>query len=434
MWKILRRLLIGFGIVLGIFILFVGWVYWQISSQKITPIVNNPDEYEKKLIAQLPDTNGVKYYLQGMLAFDTMSFQMRPGETPKNSPVKFIDGILDNVWKEDNPRVVEILDKNEKAIEFVREGAKKDFAEFPKVEKRDFSSPVPNFLTVLQLSKVLIVQGKQYESKKEYPHAEENYLSAIKFGQSFGGENAVLISKLISIRAETLGYNALRDFLKNNPKQSEKFYSDLIAQLEAIHKNEKSIKYTYTTEFQAFHNTMEKTPRTGMLMTASPKNNWLVTLIGVYFFFRKGTVLKDMDDFNKEFMASLDKPYAEIKDIDWMRRISKMDIISRISAPNYTHSFIRHFVLEDQSGLTELGTAIQLYQSQKSHLPESLDDLSPGILKEMPKDPFTDKSFVYYKTDDGFKLYGLGPDLNDDKGALIYDPTKGTTSAGDIVY
>jgi len=281
---------------------------------------------------------------------------------------------------------------------------------------------------------VLIVEGKLNEYKKKYPQAVENYLAAIKFGQAFGGENAVLRSKLISISVESLGYKALKDFLKNNPNKGEKFYSNLLSQLDKIRKNEKSMKSVIALEFQSEHNGVEKEPRTGMFAIIAPSNSWYAIKIGMYFLFRKGTVLKNMDDFHKEFLYTLNKPYAEYKDINWDKRIQKLDIINRIFAPNYTFEYFRSLVILNQSWLTELGTAIQLYQSQKGHYPDSLDDLSLSILKDIPKDPFTDKLFVYHKTDKGFELYSPGPDMMDDNGTLIYDPTNGTISAGDIVW
>jgi hypothetical protein len=39
-----------------------------------------------------------------------------------------------------------------------------------------------------------------------------------------------------------------------------------------------------------------------------------------------------------------------------------------------------------------------------------------GNLKEVPQDPYSDGDLVYRKTEDGFTLYSLGADFDDDGG------------------
>lgn len=49
------------------------------------------------------------------------------------------------------------------------------------------------------------------------------------------------------------------------------------------------------------------------------------------------------------------------------------------------------------------------------------------------RDPFTEKALVVAGTEDERIIYSLGPDLEDQHGELIYDPTNGVASAGDLV-
>lgn len=111
-----------------------------------------------------------------------------------------------------------------------------------------------------------------------------------------------------------------------------------------------------------------------------------------------------------------------------------MDRLNRIMAPNFMALDYHHRVLRANSLVIEIGAGIQYFKIKNGHYPDTLDALSPGILKEIPKDPFTDKPFIYGITDKGFGLYSPGPDLVDDKAGILYDPTNGTISAGDIVF
>ncbi|MCP4614752.1 MAG: TlpA family protein disulfide reductase [Planctomycetes bacterium] len=57
------------------------------------------------------------------------------------------------------------------------------------------------------------------------------------------------------------------------------------------------------------------------------------------------------------------------------------------------------------------------YNTDKNKYPATLLELkSAGYLNELPQDPFSDKSLVYRTTDEGFILYSIGGDFDDNGG------------------
>jgi len=61
--------------------------------------------------------------------------------------------------------------------------------------------------------------------------------------------------------------------------------------------------------------------------------------------------------------------------------------------------------------------AILRYKKQTGEYPEQLDVLvKEGYLKKIPKDPYSSGSLVFKRTEEGFLLYSVGPDLTDDGG------------------
>ena len=61
--------------------------------------------------------------------------------------------------------------------------------------------------------------------------------------------------------------------------------------------------------------------------------------------------------------------------------------------------------------------ALKQWRLEKNEYPARLDELvAAGYLKELPMDPYSDKSLVYKKTDDSFILYSVGPNFQDDGG------------------
>jgi hypothetical protein len=90
-----------------------------------------------------------------------------------------------------------------------------------------------------------------------------------------------------------------------------------------------------------------------------------------------------------------------------------------------------HRVQGDADALITI-IALQRYKAKTGQYPESLDELlKEKYLKQMPMDPFSDKQFVYKKTDNNFILYSYACDFDDDGGKHVgwkqYDD-------GDYIY
>lgn len=76
----------------------------------------------------------------------------------------------------------------------------------------------------------------------------------------------------------------------------------------------------------------------------------------------------------------------------------------------------------NRAGLATMA-AVELYRARHGRLPESLADLVPGVLDELPIDPYSGEPLVYRIAEAGdpsaprgFILYSVGPDLTDDGG------------------
>jgi hypothetical protein len=61
-------------------------------------------------------------------------------------------------------------------------------------------------------------------------------------------------------------------------------------------------------------------------------------------------------------------------------------------------------------------------RAEGDRLPDALDDLVPRILDTLPHDPFPDAPPLYRRTDDGYVVYSVGPNLRDDGGDLRPPP------------
>jgi len=66
--------------------------------------------------------------------------------------------------------------------------------------------------------------------------------------------------------------------------------------------------------------------------------------------------------------------------------------------------------------LTDLTFALALYKQRHGAYPEKLDELVPKLVEKLPQDHFTGEDYHYRRTDEGFLLYSVGPNLEDDEG------------------
>ncbi len=75
---------------------------------------------------------------------------------------------------------------------------------------------------------------------------------------------------------------------------------------------------------------------------------------------------------------------------------------------------------EDRSRQMEnnliVALALAAHRAEKGRYPKTLAELTPALLKSIPDDVFTDKPPVYKLEGDGYLLYSVGPDGEDDGG------------------
>jgi hypothetical protein len=73
-----------------------------------------------------------------------------------------------------------------------------------------------------------------------------------------------------------------------------------------------------------------------------------------------------------------------------------------------------------------VGFALAAFRGERQAYPESLTELVPSILPELPLDPWSSQNLVYRRTADGFVLYSLADDMQDNGGVPLPSGSSGT--------
>ncbi|MDI6784663.1 MAG: hypothetical protein QME64_11305, partial [bacterium] len=172
--------------------------------------------------------------------------------------------------------------------------------------------------------------------------------------------------------------------------------------------------------------------RTGrqLLLSLLSANGWIFyDPIG---YLNKGRIIRDYVNYHREVLSVITtKSYSNFTQIDWVSKIPKY-FITQMIMPNYSAALTRNIAGKCRLRLAQVQSAIQLYRLEKKSWPKALDDLKP-YLSPIPVDPFTDKPFFWATDFTGRPFaYSVGPDFINNSAQVLYDPSNGTTSSGDI--
>lgn len=100
---------------------------------------------------------------------------------------------------------------------------------------------------------------------------------------------------------------------------------------------------------------------------------------------------------------------------------------------NIRDAITRERVTAARFQLVRMAAAARAHQLATGRLPGGAGDLSPLLPGGAPADAFTSAPLRLAPAGAGVVCYSVGPDKADDGGAIVYDPSNGTISRGDIV-
>ncbi len=377
--------------------------------------------YENQQLARASDDNGIKEF---MLALK--KFRCDLNDPKDSAAVDAAKSVMQEGWRGDLCDLEALIERNQQAFMLIHEGARKPFAKAVIQEKQlHFGSAIPNFLSMQVLTKLMISQGKKFEAEGKPQKAILNYIDIAKFGQSIG--NGFLIGKLIDIAIESMAYKAVQKALLNSQLDSA-YLEGLVEELEKLEKSSPPIAIAFWHEHLGFVHSIEHLDTLG-----KPNTLGKVLLRSTVFPFMKNKMIKNNTKFWTEAIDYAKKPYPEAITFDIDSRLEKMDPCTKMSIPNFSKALIRDTYKKARSRGAHIMAALELFKRRNNAYPGTIDDLGT-ILDPIPLDPFTEKNFRYEKVGDAYRLFSAGPDMRDDFGTLIYDPTNGVQSAGDIIF
>ncbi len=110
----------------------------------------------------------------------------------------------------------------------------------------------------------------------------------------------------------------------------------------------------------------------------------------------------------------------------------KLFIFSRMLLPSLSNLYVKSGEAMARTWSLRTAIAIERYRSATGALPDSLEQLVPQYLSEIPIDPFTGKPLKYERREPGYVVYSLGSNCVDDGGPPLVVVKKSNEKPSDI--
>ena len=107
-----------------------------------------------------------------------------------------------------------------------------------------------------------------------------------------------------------------------------------------------------------------------------------------------------------------------------------LEMLYTIGIPNTLEAHTREQTAKAKYDLARVEIAGRIVQLETGTVPAYIQDFIPKYLASSPSDPFSNNPYLNDSSRQVF--YSIGPDGRDDGNGLLYDPTNGIVSNGDI--
>lgn len=360
---------------------------------------------------------------------------------PENAQAELLKKVLAEGWSKAAEALLPYLQASRPALEEIRKGAALDYA--CNVDWGDgLSTPTPDFLAARNSAAAFCAEGRYLESQAKYEQALGDYLTVLTMSRDYGAGKSTLIGGIVGLSLEKIALSQLIP-LAASGHLSRSQLEQVQGRLRTIETTQGSIDEWFAGERYVGLKVLElmrtdPVQAAGKVygMTAVMKREKLTPKAMAALAGRLETEYKRYWEFCNRVWAI---PYWQ-RDYDALNKEGEKMISSfhplllplLMSVKEFTE---RDLVLKAKLREARLVTALALYKLAAGRYPATLAELVPGYLETQPVDPFGGGAFQYQLAPGGgtYSLYSVGPDQRNENGSVVYDPTNGTHSGGDIV-
>lgn len=344
-------------------------------------------------------------------------------------------------WPENVPALREWLDReeNQNALALVRKASQMDDCQMPVFGDPDgsvISVLLPGLAHCRMLAKMLVAEGRRLEAEKSYDVALEQYRAAMRMGHHIG-RGMTLIESLVGVSCWALGNGATRDLAlrQHIPEPELARMGVALAEMRTLRP---TVQRGLECERNLGPNVVEEIASNpfglgkcfgnvevfgGLPQKVRPRDGWdrLGSRLG-HLLVPDRTIKRHMLGYYDAVVEAAKLPASDerVRNLDeeaLIRAIPSWDFISKALLPSLSRARALSTRCETESLATELAAALRLYAARhEGKPPRSLSELrgESGDLELI--DPFSGREFAYERTADGWTIYSVGADGEDNDG------------------
>jgi hypothetical protein len=328
----------------------------------------------------------------------------------------------------DRSALQDLISRNQRTFELLTE-----MKDMPCFLYRDPASSLieakmPNALRMIRLTKLLLFSSLLKAEAGDIPAAVDQIRTGLKFAPMIAQDGRLIATLVGFADARTLAF-FLGDVLRGRNLDDEALLR-LIAELDPgawPGRLAGAIRGERVVFVEAGEYAMRGSSKELDFLFGEP---FILKNIGVWIIrpVMKLDIRKALPVYD-ELEAQAQRPYYESRAFFGSRGRKLMErpwygFLSKAMIADFEVAFMKEALVEATLLADRTGLACRLYKSRTGRYPDSLEALVPGILKEVPIDPFTGKALVYRREGEGFVVYSLGTNEKDDGGRSTFNVSR----------
>lgn len=291
-------------------------------------------------------------------------------------------------------------------------------------------------------ARLLVIEGHLYEKEGKLKEALDAYLHVLRLG-GHAAQEPNLISGLVGIACQRIGQGAIRDCLERRTLSDAvlEWLGKELAEAEGYQPDRRrwiigeramARQILDMGTLQSYALASGEQPPSSKAFAAFTESRACRIL------WPDRTMRKDFDNFYNAIDQLAQRPtweaMAASKEAQgepfFQEHVKDWNVLAWLLLPALDRAQNEYVRLACHNDALRINVALRRYHLKHGKYAEKLSQLVPGYIEKLPVDPFSGKPFHYRRERDGWLLYSVGLDLDDDGGK----EAKPGVEEGDMVF
>lgn len=332
----------------------------------------------------------------------------------------------------------ERIAKNAECLALVKRGTECAICLAPPVETIDTLTPYVS--PWLHMMEIMEARARLARLDGRFADAADDLAVGMRFGNLIQKDASSLVTYLVGVAIFSLSAESTVE-LARDPAAPPETLARLAAELERAGPFDGGLVLAMKTEHRTACNVVDdlRDKQEQMMLSAcidSNSNRWLTWLRNFRYFFKPNQTKQDLAEVHRFMIGQASRIYADMEPFDISDKEGGPLAELR---PNAIGNYVFLIMLPSEKIVearcrtdgvlagAKLAVACNRFERDKGRWPETLAELVPDYLSEVPRDPYDGKPFRY-SAEKGL-VWAVGKNLTDEGGSTRVPGVEQTAAA-----